>query len=189
MAKSGTSSDKVAALALMVQESPVHNLSALSTFVNMAKVSKKHQFILVLGVLTAHCVIVELLHNMLIIPCMFTETLTELFISDLLRPGGKKLLKFNKQPLSRLSELCENDNSLRRKRLCYWLFEDKLKSLYEQFVKLLNEAGHDSVTSNREKSVAAMLRLLLENREQEEVRMQLPPKVFSTYALLIFKPL
>lgn len=49
MAKSGTSSDKVAALALMVQESPVHNVSALSSLVNLAKVSKKHQFIVVLG--------------------------------------------------------------------------------------------------------------------------------------------
>jgi len=49
MAKSGTSSDKVAALALMVQESPVHNVSALSSLVSLAKVSKKHQFIIVLG--------------------------------------------------------------------------------------------------------------------------------------------
>ncbi len=49
MSKSGTSSDKVAALALMVQESPVHNLSALASLVNLAKVSKKHQFIVVLG--------------------------------------------------------------------------------------------------------------------------------------------
>lgn len=49
MAKSGTSADKVAALTLMVQESPVHNLAALSSLINLAKVSKKHQFVLVVG--------------------------------------------------------------------------------------------------------------------------------------------
>lgn len=49
MAKSGTSADKVAALTLMVQESPVHNLAALFSLINLAKVSKKHQFVLVVG--------------------------------------------------------------------------------------------------------------------------------------------
>lgn len=49
VAKTGTAADKVAALALMVQNSPVHNISALSSLVNLARVSKKHQFIVVLG--------------------------------------------------------------------------------------------------------------------------------------------
>lgn len=98
----------------------------------------------------------------------FAETVTELMISDLLRPT-KKLRYFHKQPLSHLSDLSENDVKLRRKRLCYWLFEDRLKSLYEQFVKLLNTAAHDSVQNNREKAIASMMKLLQENREQEEV--------------------
>lgn len=97
----------------------------------------------------------------------FTETLSELFISDLLRPT-KKLRKFSKQPLAHLSDLCKDVKS-RRKRLCYWLFEDKLKTLYEQFIKLLNDAAHDSVQNNREKAVGVMLKLLQSNREQEQV--------------------
>ncbi|XP_065202872.1 CCAAT/enhancer-binding protein zeta [Planococcus citri] len=143
MAKSGTSSDKVAALALMVQESPVFNLSSLSSLVNMAKVSKKHQFNVVL------------------------ETLTELFVSELLHPS-KKLRKFSKQPLAHLAEICP-DNATRREKLCNWLYEDKLKTLYEQYIKLLNDATHDSVQANREKAVGAMLKLLQCNREQENV--------------------
>lgn len=54
--------------------------------------------------------------------------------------------------------------------MCHWLYEDKLKTLYEQYVKLLNDATHDSVQTNREKAVGAMLKLLQGNREQEDVR-------------------
>lgn len=68
-----------------------------------------------------------------------------------------------------LSDLCDADNKLRRKRLCYWLFEDKLKTLFEQFVKSLNDAAHDSVQNNREKAIGAMLKLLTANRESENV--------------------
>lgn len=89
-------------------------------------------------------------------------------MADLLRPS-KKLRTFSKQPLAHLAELTQNDNKLRRKRLCHWIFEDKLKSIYEQFVSLLNTAAHDSVQSNREKAIGSMLKLLLENREQENV--------------------
>lgn len=85
-----------------------------------------------------------------------------------MRPS-KKLRVFSKQPLAYLSELSQNDNKLRRKRLCYWIFEDKLKGIYEQFVSLLNTAAHDSVQNNREKAIGSMLKLLLENRELENV--------------------
>lgn len=48
-AKTGTSSDKIAALTLIVQQSPIHNVGSLRSLINMAKVSKKSQFILAIG--------------------------------------------------------------------------------------------------------------------------------------------
>ena len=46
---SGTLSDKMAALTLLVQESPAHNLTALDTLVTMAKKKGKREAMLAAG--------------------------------------------------------------------------------------------------------------------------------------------
>lgn len=45
-----------------------------------------------------------------------------------------------------------------------------MKSLYQQFVSLLNIAAQDSVQSNRERAIGSMLKLVLANRELEDVK-------------------
>ncbi|XP_046675604.1 CCAAT/enhancer-binding protein zeta-like isoform X2 [Homalodisca vitripennis] len=140
----GTASDRVAAYIVIIQDAPVYNLSALRNLVNMVKVSKKKECMTVM------------------------ETLTELFHSDLLRPG-RKLLKFEQHPLSMLQELTSGNAMSRKKYLSYWVFEDHLKNLYAQFVHSLDIVSKDTVDAHREKAVTAMYKLLSRNPEQEVV--------------------
>jgi ribosome biogenesis protein MAK21 len=101
--------------------------------------------------------------------CLFNlETLTELFLSDLLRPDGK-LREFEKCPLSLLDKYSSGNHMSRKSRLIHWYFEDQLKKLYHSFVLALNTAAQDSVERNKEKAITAMYKLLAGNPEQEAV--------------------
>lgn len=140
----GTSSDKIAANVVIIQDSPVYNISALGTLINMVKVSKKKDCI------------------------MAMETLTELFLTDLLRPG-QKLKWFEDHPLSLLFALTSGNAISRRKRLATWAFEDQLKRLYLQFVSSVDIVSKDTVEANREKAVSAMYKLLAGNPEREDL--------------------
>jgi ribosome biogenesis protein MAK21 len=106
---------------------------------------------------------------------LFTaDTLTELFLSDLLRPD-QKLREFEKCPLS-LLEKYSSDNCVSRKlHLIHWCYEDQLKKLYYSFILALNAAAQDSVERNKEKAITAMYKLLAGNPEQEAVSVTLLP--------------
>lgn len=95
--------------------------------------------------------------------------MTELFLTDLLRPF-KKLKRFEDHPLSLLFDLTSGNAMSRKKRLAAWVFEDQLKTLYSQFVNAIDLVSKDTVEANREKAVSAMYKLLAGNPEQEEVR-------------------
>lgn len=140
----GTSSDKIAANVVIIQDSPVHNISALGALINMVKVSKKKDCI------------------------MAMETLTELFLSDLLRPN-QKLKQFEDHPFSLLFDLTSGNAVSRRKRLAAWAFEDQLKRLYLQFVSSVDIVSKDTVEANREKGVTALYKLLAGNPEREDL--------------------
>lgn len=99
-----------------------------------------------------------------------TETLTELFLSDLLKPN-QKLAPFHTKPLSALQEMSSGNAIKRRKILSYWYFEDQLKEVFTAFVLALNRAAQDTVESNKEKAITAMFKLLCGNPEQEKVRL------------------
>lgn len=61
-------------------------------------------------------------------------------------------------------------NVMTRKRfLCRWLFEDKLKTLYSQFISAVDAVSRDTVDMHRERAVTAMYKLLAGNPEQEVV--------------------
>lgn len=138
IAKQGTYSDKIAALTIKIQEDPLHNVVALQNLVNMVKIGKKQQCSLVI------------------------DSLTELFSRVLLKT---ELLPFEHQPLSELSKL--DDLKQRKQLLSSWLFEEKLKNLYAGFVEALSTVGLDSVPVNREKSISAMYKLLVNSTECE----------------------
>nr|XP_023028431.1 CCAAT/enhancer-binding protein zeta [Leptinotarsa decemlineata] len=139
----GTVSDKIAAHVVSIQDNPIANLETIRNLVGMVKVSKKKECVKVM------------------------ETLTELFLSDLLRPG-QKLKPFHQRPLSKLNDLSSGNAVTRRKILSFWYFEDQLKEIYTSFVLALNTVAHDTVDSNKDKAITAMYKLLADNPEQEK---------------------
>lgn len=102
------------------------------------------------------------------LPILILETLTDLFLSDLLRPDCK-LRSFDQQPLSLLAEMSSGNVMTRKRFLCRWLFEDKLKTLYSQFISAIDAVSRDTVDMHRERAVTAMYKLLAGNPEQEVV--------------------
>ncbi|XP_050301138.1 CCAAT/enhancer-binding protein zeta [Anthonomus grandis grandis] len=140
---SGTVSDKIAAHTVAIQDNPVCNLETLTNLVNMVKVGKKKECFTVM------------------------ETLTELFLSDLLKPD-RKLQPFHSKPLSALNDISSGNAIKRRKILSCWYFEDQLKEVYTNFVLALNKAAQDTVDTNKEKAITAMFKLLSGNPEQEK---------------------
>lgn len=138
IAKQGTYSDKIAALTIKIQEDPLHNVNGIQSLVSMVKIGKKQQCSLVI------------------------DSLTELFTRVLLKT---ELLAFEHHPLSELSKL--DDLKQRKLLLSSWLFEEKLKNLYTNFVEALSNVGLDSVPVNREKSISAMYKLLINSTECE----------------------
>ncbi|XP_014253433.1 CCAAT/enhancer-binding protein zeta-like [Cimex lectularius] len=143
----GTAKDKVAAYVLTIQNSPIHNINHISSLINMVKVSKKKECILIM------------------------ETLADLFLEDLLIPN-KKLKSFDKQPLSKLNELTSGCAQARKKRLLAWIFEEKLKELFDQFVCAIDTIAKDTIEANRIKAVSILFKLLSCHPEKEQILLQ-----------------
>ncbi|CAG9857672.1 unnamed protein product [Phyllotreta striolata] len=139
----GTLSDKIAANTIMIQDNPIVSLETVRNLVNMVKVGKKKECMSVM------------------------ETLTDLFVSNLLI-DGRKLKSFHQRPLSMLNELSSGNAVTRRKLLNLWYFEDQLKEIYALFVLALSRVAQDTVDSNKEKAITAMYKLLESNPEQEK---------------------
>lgn len=149
----GTTSDKVAASIVLVQDNPKYNLGRLVSLVSQVRGAKHNQ-----------C-------DMIIMP------LKELFLADLLHPQFK-LLKLEEQNLDRLNvenglDSIVKTNAARNKLLAHWYFEDQLREQYERFVLNLAAVASDTVDTNREKAIAAMTDLLVGNAEQEHKLLEL----------------
>ena len=99
---------------------------------------------------------------------LFSDTLCELFLSDLL-PPYRKLKTFNQQPLSKLEELSSGNTVTRNKYLTLWYFEDQLKSVYNDFISMLTKLAFDTVEANKQKVITTMYKLLEGNPEMENV--------------------
>lgn len=150
----GTTSDRVAAGIVLIQNSPKHNLNHLTTLISQVKVAKHNQ------------------------SGMIITALRDLFLTDLLHPDSK-LLKFEEQDLDQLDSFNQSfevdEKALktrptlsRNKLLGIWYFEDQLKEIYEKFVHSLSTIANDTVDTNREKAVSVMNDLLMGNAEQEQ---------------------
>lgn len=145
----GTSSDKVAASIVLIQDSPRHNLSRLTSLIGQVKASKQNQCSTII------------------------TALRDLFLSDLLHPTYK-LIKFEEQDLDKLDNIgitVKHEKGVpfmsKNKLLTHWYFEDQLKEIYEKFIISLSQIASNTVDSNREKAVAVMNDLLMGNGEQE----------------------
>lgn len=149
----GTTSDKIAASIVLVQDNPKYNLSRLMSLVSQVRGAKHNQ-------------------------CgMVIMSLKELFLTDLLHPNFR-LLKLEEQDLDKLHIENESDsivktNASRNRLLAHWYFEDQLRQQYESFVSNLSVVASDTVDTNREKAISAMTDLLIGNAEQEHKLLEL----------------
>lgn len=150
---SGTWTDKVSALTLVVQESPLHTLKPLEHLIGLAGKRSRDQALMALG------------------------AVKDLFGQGDVLPPNRKLRFFSKQPglLAALQDLKSSyvphetlPNGLTPQHLMYWEYEDRLKTLYFELLKLLETWCNDEVEFARTKAVTSVFELLRDKPEQEE---------------------
>ncbi|PGH34765.1 ribosome biogenesis protein MAK21 [[Emmonsia] crescens] len=149
---SGTLSDKVSALTLAVQESPLHNIKALENLIGLAKKRSRAQAVEVL------------------------RSLKDLFAQGTLLPNDRRLKSLANQPalLAAFEGTPGNWTSstplpkgLDRSHLIVWAFEDFLKEQYFEILKILEIWCNDEIEFSRSKAVSYVYELLKEKSEQE----------------------
>lgn len=149
---SGTLSDKISALTLSVQESPLHNMKALETLLSLAGKRSRGQAVEVLG------------------------ALKDLFGPGALLPSDRKLRLFVNQPgLSATFAFAKPNwkatgplpKPLKEVHLISWAYEDWLKSIYFEVVKIIETWCNDEIVFARGKAVDYVYQLLREKAEQE----------------------
>lgn len=150
---SGTLSDKVSALTLSIQESPLHNRKAFESLVTLAGKKSRGQAIAALGAL------VDLLGN-----------------GNLL-PDDRRLRPFGSQP-ALLGSLAQEGRSpwnqgqklpgkLTKLHLIVWAYEDWLKSTYFRIIQLLEVWCSDEIEYSRSRALDFVFGLLKSKPEQE----------------------
>ena len=145
--KSGTLNDKFSAYVVLLQENPIHNLSALETLIDFVSLKSRR-------------------------PCLMAiDTLQQLFLTVLLVPT-RKLRSFDRNPFSQLPELTGGNKDTRDRYLITWLFEDRLKKLYLKFLENLEQVGKDSVEKTKMKSISTIHEMLAGNPEQEAILLE-----------------
>ena len=149
---SGTLSDKVSALTLVVQESPVHNMKALESLLNLARKRSRGQAIDVL------------------------KALKDLLAQGAVLPPHRKLRLFGQQPgLTEALHASGMDwtrgqplpGFIQEVHLVYWAYEDWLKSFYFDLLKVLETWCNDRVEFARARAIAYVWELLKDKPEQE----------------------
>ncbi|KAK1952072.1 CBF/Mak21 family protein [Colletotrichum sublineola] len=150
---SGTLSDKVSALTLAIQESPLHNVKAFESLLGLAAKRSRAQAIGALG------------------------ALVDLLGPGLVLPPNRRLRTFQTQPgligaLQRSSLKNWNPNQplpgrLTEAHLVQWAFEDWLKTSYFKVVQLLEVWCNDEIEYSRTRSLDFVYGLLKDKPEQE----------------------
>jgi ribosome biogenesis protein MAK21 len=150
---SGTLSDKVSALTLVVQESPVHTTKSFESLLALAKKRSRGQAVSALG------------------------ALKDLLGVGVVLPADRRLRAFAVQPglLGTLQEspltswkLGEKlPGGISKAHLISWAFEDWLKESYFDMLKLLEGWCNDEVEYARSRAVTYVYELLKEKPEQE----------------------
>lgn len=149
---SGTLSDKISALTLAVQESPVHNSKSLESLINLGKKRSRAQAVEVL------------------------RSLKDMFAQGTLLPGDRRLRSFANQPGlltafqgagGRWSEGDALPGGLEDSHLIVWAFESFLKDQYFEMLKILEVWCNDEIEFSRSRAVSYVYELLKEKPEQE----------------------
>ncbi|RKF72693.1 Ribosome biogenesis protein NOC1 [Golovinomyces cichoracearum] len=151
--KSGTLSDKVSALTLVIQESPVHTTKSFENLLNLAKKRSRGQAVIALA------------------------ALKDLLGTGAVLPENRRLKSFSDQPglLSALSEdsirSWRSDQrlpgSISNIHLISWVYEDWLKKAYFDMLKIMETWCNDEVEYARSRVVTYVYELLRDKPEQE----------------------
>lgn len=150
---SGTLSDKVSALTLSIQESPLHNQKAFESLITLAGKKSRGQAIAALGAL------VDLLGNGNVLP------------------SDRRLRHFNAQPtllhiiheqaISSWTQSQQLPGGLTKAHLMMWAYEDWLKSAYFRIIQLLEVWCADEIEYSRSRALDFVFGLLRDKPEQE----------------------
>lgn len=148
---SGTISDKVSALTLVVQESPLHNIKAFESLIGLARKRSRGQAVSALG------------------------ALKDLLAQGVVLPSERKLKTFQSQPgliaAFQNRETWRNGEALpggiQDIHLISWAYEDWLKTSYFEILKILESWCNDEVEYARARAVSYVWELLKEKPEQE----------------------
>ncbi|CZT05077.1 related to MAK21-protein required for 60S ribosomal subunit biogenesis [Rhynchosporium agropyri] len=150
---SGTLSDKVSALTLVVQESPVHTTKSFESLLTLAKKNSRAQAVTALG------------------------ALKDLLGMGLVLPADRRLRSFAGQP-GLIGALQEDTvttwytgqqlpGDISKAHLIAWAYEDWLKDIYFDMLKVLEGWCNDEVEFARLRAVTYVYELLKEKPEQE----------------------
>lgn len=150
---SGTLTDKVSALTLAVQESPVHNIRAFDALLNLASKKSRAQALGAIG------------------------ALVDLLGPGTLLPSDRRLRPFHAQPglLGTLQKHSVKSWSpsqplpgkITEEHLISWAYEQWLKDTYFKIIQLLETWCSDEIEYSRMKAVDFVYGLLKEKPEQE----------------------
>ncbi|KAF1831488.1 CBF-domain-containing protein [Decorospora gaudefroyi] len=150
---SGTMEDKVSALTLLVQESPLHTQKAFGQLLGLSQKKSRNAAMMALA------------------------ALKDLLGQGVLLPPDRKLKAFARQP--GLISALQGKNvhwkagdklpgNLQKIHLIVWAFEDWLKKQYFEMLKILETWSNDEVEYSRNRAVTYVWELLKEKPEQEE---------------------
>ncbi|KAF3075724.1 Ribosome biogenesis protein [Trichoderma lentiforme] len=150
---SGTLTDKVSALTLACQESPVHNIRAFDTLMNLASKKSRAQAIGAIG------------------------ALVDMLGPGTLLPSDRRLRTFQAQPgllgsLQRASAKIWAPSQplpgkITQAHLISWAYEDWLKETYFKIIQLLEVWCSDEIEYSRMRAVDFVYALLKDKPEQE----------------------
>ena len=150
---SGTMEDKVSALTLLVQESPLHTMKAFEQLLGLSRKKSRSSALMALA------------------------ALKDLLGQGVVLPPDRKLKVFARQPglVSALQGKAATwksgdklPGSLEKIHLIAWAFEDWLKKQYFEMLKIIEGWCSDEVEYSRNRALMMIWELLKEKPEQEE---------------------
>ncbi|KAJ1035000.1 hypothetical protein NDA18_000605 [Ustilago nuda] len=144
----GTLSDRISALTLLVQSSPVHNVKHMHNLLNMARKKSRQE------------------------ASRATRALADWLASQ----GGlgpRKLRYFRDQPELAAASAALSSGDLvaaeaAKSHILLWAFEDHLKKFYFQFLQILQLQSHDTISFTRKQATTQIYILLRDKPEQEQ---------------------
>jgi ribosome biogenesis protein MAK21 len=150
---SGTLSDKISALTLVIQESPVHTTQSFESLLALARKRSRGQAVTALG------------------------ALKDLLGAGVVLPADRRLRSFAAQPglvgtlqvnsVSTWTSDRKLPGQITKAHLISWAYEDWLKESYFDMLKVLEAWCNDEVEYARSRAVTYVYELLREKPEQE----------------------